>query len=74
MVRKPEKFIKGAIEKPGALTASIRRMFGRRGFTKRGTIRVSILRRLASSARMRLTRRRARLALTLRRLGRKSRM
>lgn len=70
----PRKFIRGAIRKPGALTASIKRMFGKRGFTKRGTIRVSVLRDLARNARLRLTRQRARFALTLRKLGRMKEM
>ena len=66
-----EKFIKKAIKEPGALRASVRRLFGDKGFTKRGTIRVSVLRDLAKNARNRLTRRRASLALTLRKLRRK---
>ncbi len=63
-----KKWIKGAIKEPGALRASVQRLFGKKGFTKSGTIKVSILRLLAEKARMAITRRRARTALTLRKL------
>ena len=63
-----------AIREPGALRRYVQREWGSQGFTKRGTIRVSILRSLAEGRgregkRVTLkTRRRARLALTLREL------
>jgi len=65
------RWIQKAIKHPGALRAYVRRRFGRRGFTKRGTIKVSILRKLAK--RKGRIGRRARLALTLRRLSRRRR-
>ncbi len=64
-----KKFIKRAIRKPGSLTATVRQKFGPRGFTKRGTIRVSVLRKLAAKGGPK-TRKRAGLALTLRKLRR----
>lgn len=59
-----EKFIKGAIKHPGALRATVRREYGERGFTARGTIKRSTLHELAQ--RHGLTGMRARLAETLR--------
>lgn len=64
-----ELWIQEAIEKPSALRRYVKRKYGKRGFTRRGTIRVSVLRRLAK--RKGITGRRARLALTLRKLRRK---
>jgi len=59
-------WIREAIEKPGALKAYIKRRYGKRGFTKKGTIKTKILRRLAK--RKGKIGKRARLALTLRKL------
>ena len=68
------RWIQKAIRNEGALREYIRRRFGSRGFTKRGTIKVEILRRLARDPNVsRRTRLRARLALTLRRLARRRR-
>jgi len=64
-----ELWIQEAIEKPSALRRYVKRKYGKRGFTRRGTIKVSVLRRLAK--RKGITGRRARLALTLRKLRRK---
>jgi len=58
------RWIKEAIKKPGALRAYIKRRYGKRGFTERGTIKLKILRRLAK--RKRKLGQRARLALRLR--------
>jgi len=64
-----ELWIQEAIEKPGALRRYVKREYGKRGFTKRGTIRVKVLRKLAKKKGV--TGRRARLALTLRKLPKK---
>jgi len=66
--RRRKLWIQRAIEKPGTLRATVRRRYGSRGFTQRGTIKVKILRRLAKAKGV--TGRRARLALTLRKLRR----
>jgi hypothetical protein len=63
MTRK-EKWIQGAVEKPGALRETVRRRYGERGFTERGTIKVETLDKLAREPGV--TGRRARLARTLR--------
>jgi len=69
-----KRWIQKAIEHPGALTEYVKRRFGRRGFTRKGTIKVSILRKLARDKKVSpTTRRRARLALTLRKLARRRR-
>ena len=62
-------WIQEAIKHPGALRAYVKRKYGSRGFTKKGTIKVSILRKLAKKKGK--VGRRARLALTLRRLRRR---
>jgi len=70
MRRRRRKFwIQRAIERPGALTRTVKRKYGKRGFTRRGTIKVEVLRELAK--RKGVTGRRARLALTLRKLRKK---
>ena len=69
--KKDKRWIQKAIKKPGALRAYVRRVYGDRGFTRDGKIRMDILRALAKR-RDRIGRR-ARLALTLRKLGKKKR-
>jgi len=64
--RRRRKWIQKAIKKPGSLRAYVKREYGSKGFTKRGTIKVSVLRELAKKKGK--TGRRARLALTLREL------
>jgi len=59
-------WIRQAIKKPGALKKYIERRYGKRGFTERGTIKLKVLRRLAK--RKGKIGKRARLALTLRKL------
>ena len=59
-----KKWIQKAIKKPGALRAYVKRRFGEEGFTKSGTIKMSVLRELAK--RKDTIGRRARLAMTLR--------
>jgi len=61
-------WIQEALQRPGALRAYVRRRYGKRGFTPKGTIRVALLKRLAKKKGK--LGRRARLALTLRRLRR----
>ncbi|MEM3906329.1 MAG: hypothetical protein QXZ17_05610 [Nitrososphaerota archaeon] len=61
-----KRWIQRAIKRPGALRAYVKRHYGSRGFTEKGTIKVSILRKLAK--RRDKVGARARLALTLRRL------
>ncbi|MHA1829057.1 MAG: hypothetical protein ACTSX6_10480 [Candidatus Heimdallarchaeaceae archaeon] len=63
---KNERWIQEAIEKPGSLRNYVKRKYGKRGFTRRGTIKVKILRKLAKKKGK--VGRRARLALTLRKL------
>ena len=69
MGKKSKKWIQRAIKKPGALRVYVKRVYGERGFTKDGNIRVDILKDLAK--RRDTIGRRARLALTLRKLGKK---
>ena len=64
-------WIQHAIKKPGALHAYVKRKYGERGFTRRGTIKREILVKLAKHAKNPTIRRRAQLALTLRKLARK---
>lgn len=63
-----KKWIKEAIKKPGALRATVQRRYGKRGFTKKGTIKPEIKRKLAKEPGV--TGKRARLSLTLQRLRR----
>jgi len=65
---KKEKWIATAIEKPGALTSYVRRVYGSAGFVKTDgvVIRQSVLRELAEQGGT--VGKRARLALTLRKL------
>ncbi len=64
-----DKWIQEAIEKPGSLREYIRRKYGKRAFTSKGTIKVTYLRKLLRSKTVdEKTKRRARLALTLRKL------
>lgn len=67
-MRRNKRWIQKAIKRPGALRRTVLRRYGRKGFTSRGTIKVSVLRELAKEPGV--TGRRARLALTLRRLRR----
>jgi len=69
--RRPRLWIQEAIEKPGALRATVKRKYGRKGFTKRGTIKVKVLQKLAGAKGK--TGFRARMALTLRKLRRRRR-
>jgi hypothetical protein len=63
-----ERWIQGAIEKPGSLRETVQRKYGKGGFTGRGTIKTEVLENLAKEKKV--TGRRARLALTLRKLNR----
>jgi hypothetical protein len=76
-----KKFIAKAIHHKGALTKEVLRVYGNSGFTSRGTIKLDVLHALASSkcptcaenvciCPTMTTQKRARLALTLRRLNR----
>jgi len=67
--RKNKYWIQSAIGKPGALRRYVKWKYGEKAFTKKGTIKYSILKDLANEPG--ITGRRARLALTLRRLARK---
>jgi len=71
--KKDEKdyWIQGAVKHPGALRRYVKKAFGNRGFTKYGTIRVGILKKLARKPGK--IGKRARLALLLRRLAAKKR-
>ena len=61
--KKATKWIAGVIKKPGALRASVKRMFGAKGFTEGGAIKAGVLSELAK--RSGKIGRRARLAKTL---------
>ena len=63
---KTDDWIQHAVKRPGALRAYVKKYYGKRGFTKKGTIRVEVLLELAK--RPDKIGQRARLALTLRRL------
>lgn len=68
------RWIQKAVKREGALRRYVLRRFGSEGFTERGTIKVSVLRRLARDPNVsKKTRLRARLALTLRRFARRRR-
>jgi hypothetical protein len=69
--RKDKYWFQKAIKSPGALRRYVKKVFGNRGFTKHGTIRVSILKKLAKKPGK--IGKRARLVLTLRRLAAKKR-
>jgi len=64
-------WIQRAIKHPGALRRYVKKVFGNRGFTRYGTIKVDILKKLAKKSGK--IGKRARLALTLRRLAAKKR-
>jgi hypothetical protein len=69
--RKSRKYwIQSAIKHPGALRAYVKRVYGKKGFTSRGTIKREVLLKLKRHPNPTI-RRRANLALTLRRLRRK---
>ena len=59
------RWIHGAIKRPGRLRRYVARVYGDKGFTQKGTIRVEVLREIAK--RKDGLGRAARLALTLRR-------
>ena len=63
-----KKWIQHAVKKKNALREYVRRHYGEKGFTERGTIKVEVLRELAE--RKGKVGQRARLALTLRKLRR----
>jgi hypothetical protein len=68
-----KKWIQGAISRKGhgALRETVEREYGSRGFDQNGDIKVAVLHRIARSPHhTATTRKRARLAITLRRLGR----
>ncbi|MCR6692289.1 MAG: hypothetical protein MRT15_07850 [archaeon YNP-LCB-003-016] len=69
--KKVEYWIQKAIKNPGSLRRYVKKVYGSRGFTSRGTIKVSILKKLAKKPGK--VGKRARLALTLRRLATKKR-
>ncbi len=62
-------WIQRAIKHPGALRRYVKRKYGDKAFTRRGTIKREILLKLAKNAKNKTIRRRAQLALTLRRLA-----
>ena len=63
-------WIQEAIRKPGSLRAYVKRVYGEAGFTSRGTIKREVLLELKKHPNPTI-RKRANLALTLRKLGRK---
>lgn len=66
-----DKWMQKAVKKPEALTNYMKRRFGNEAFTKKGTIKVEYLRKVANDDRVKdTTRRRAQLALTFRKVNR----
>ena len=63
-----KKWIQHAIKRKDALREYVRRKYGEKGFTERGTIKIEVLREL--SKKKGKVGQRARLALTLRKLRR----
>jgi len=61
-----KKWIQHAVKKTGALRDYVQREIGNKGFTKRGTIKLSVLQKLAEKSGK--IGQRARCALTLRKL------
>jgi len=68
MGRRTKRWIQKAIKRKGALRSYVKRKYGKRGFTSKGTIKTKILRAL--SKKKGKIGKRARLALTLRKLRR----
>ncbi|MGC9106827.1 MAG: hypothetical protein ACP5IE_01365 [Infirmifilum sp.] len=64
-------WIQRAIKHPGALRRYVKRKYGDKGFNKRGAIKREVLLKLAKHAKNPTIRRRAQLALTLRRLSKR---
>lgn len=64
--KKPKKWIAKAIKKPSALRTTVKRRYGKKGFTQKGTIKVSVLNKMAKEKGV--TGKRAKLAKTLRKL------
>jgi hypothetical protein len=69
--RSSSRWIQRAVRHPGALHAYVKRKYGEKAFTRKGTIKREILVKLAKHTKNPTIRRRAQLALTLRRLVRK---
>lgn len=67
------KWIQKAIKEPGSLTAYVRDRYGEEGFDHKGLIKMQILRELARPQNnvRKKTRNRARLALSLREMGKR---
>ena len=72
---KNEKWIQKTPIKKGALTNTVKRQYGSKGFTDKGTIKVSVLRQLSKkrtkTGKQTKTSRRAQLALSFRGFGKK---
>lgn len=68
--RGPSRWMKGAVQRPGALRRKVERWYGARGFDQQGRIKVSVLRKLKATGGPRgdtRTKRQANLALVFRR-------
>lgn len=63
-----ELWIKEAVERPGSYRASVKRRYGKGGFTRRGTIKSSVI--AADARKPGKIGKRARLARTLRKVRR----
>jgi hypothetical protein len=67
-----KKWIQGAVENKGALRRYVRRKYGKKGFTNRDTIKVSVLHEIIRDPKTRMvTKRRAQFALNVRGLRKK---
>ena len=75
MANKDRLWIQRSVEKEGALRDTVKRDYGEKGFTERGTIKVSLLKTMSNKrtkrGKLTKTARRSRLALTLRGLRKK---
>jgi len=67
-----EKWLAGAIKKPGVFTKYVHDKYGNRAFTKRGTIKIGYINKIIKDPKTSsITLKRARLAKTLKRIGKK---
>ena len=71
MARKVVKWIQKAIKHPGALRAYMKRKYGEKAFTRKGTIKREYLLRALKETKSPTIKRRIYLALTLRKLAKR---
>lgn len=70
--KKPLKWLGGAIKHPGAFTNYVHEKYGSKAFTERGTLKVEYVNKVIKDPKATtVQKRRARLAKTLRKIGKK---